>query len=32
MINLTIVLSLIWFRYSRTGGFNSARLLPGEAL
>ncbi len=32
IINLAIVLCLIWYRYSRTGGFNSVRLLPGEAL
>jgi len=32
IINLTIVLTLVWYRYSRTGGFNTVRLLPGEAL
>lgn len=32
MINLTIVMGLIWYRYNRTGGFNTARLLPSEAL
>ena len=32
MINLVIVLCLIWYRRSRTGGFNSVRMRPSEAL
>ena len=32
MVNLTIVLCLIWYRRSRTGGFNSVPMQPGEAM
>jgi MFS family permease len=32
MVNLTIVLCLIWYRRSRTGGFNSVQMQLGEAL
>ena len=32
MINLAIVLSLIWYRRDRAGGFYTATLRPGEAV